>query len=375
MTLLTSTVSNNFTYIMTSNITSLSENGANKTGDDPLAELNALYASTLLPFTVILGLFGVIGVVGNVLVFCVYGCERKFKDKKLRYYVLTLATIDFITCLTLIPGEMIKHVSYFNFTERVLCKMKCFFNVFGASSASYCLTLIAVDRFIMICHPLYFAKVPAFSNGVAWRLCLGTIALAIATSLPSAILCGITTHTMLDVNGHTITVYMCESDPYYERTISRYVYRFALCLLQTFISILVIILYAKIGHAVMKVLKIRDEKSLKAETMTLQEFHNHYSGRGDNFRAHQDSHHHHMPTNIKLLFLVTLIFIITYLFYMALSWVDQTQLTPTQFLFFSMAFRMYFIHSIINPILYMKMDRYFRKRCIKIVRTVFRIRK
>lgn len=343
-----------------------------------LADLNTRYATALIPFTVILGIFCVTGIVGNIMVFVVYGFGQKFKDKKFRYYVLTLAVIDFVTCLTLIPAEMVKHMSYFNFTEHLVCKMKCFFNVFAASSASYCLTLIAVDRFIMICHPLFFAKVPAFSNGLAKRLCLLMIVLAIVTAIPSAILCGITSHDISDVNGHVITVYLCESDPYYESKASRYVYRFILCITQSLISLVMIVLYAKIGHAVMRVFKLRDVKENEAEAMTGHDFqrhyHNNFTEQSEDNQYRQNQHHHHMPSNIKLLFLVTVVFIVTYLFYMVLSWVDQTTLTPTQFLFFSMAFRMYFIHSIINPILYMKMDKYFRKRCLHLLRATFRCR-
>ena len=372
---------NNVTFgAVTSNQSLKSHEHGNMTPAEMLDELNARYATTLIPFTILLGLFGVIGIVGNILVFIVYGWGQKFKDKKFRYYVLTLAVIDFVTCLTLIPAEMVKHMSYFNFTEHVLCKMKCFFNVFAASSAFYCLTLIAIDRFIMICHPLLFAKVPAFSNGLARKLCFLMIILAVLTAIPSAILCGITPHVIRDVTGHVITVSLCESDPYYAHSVQRYVYRFILCGLQTLVSLVMIVLYAKIGHAVMKVIKLRDEKENELKTRSMQSLHRHYTEREHHCTEHPDvtncrhHHHTHMPSNIKLLFLVTLVFIVTFLFYMVLSWVDQTTLTPVQFLFFSMAFRLYFVHSIINPILYMKMDKYFRKRCMELVRSIFRCR-
>ena len=80
-----------------------------------LSELNRQYSTTLLPNTVILGIFGVVGVVGNILVFVIYGCGKTLKDKKFRYYVLSLALIDFVTCVTCIPAEMVKHRSYFYF--------------------------------------------------------------------------------------------------------------------------------------------------------------------------------------------------------------------------------------------------------------------
>lgn len=336
---------------------------------ETLDQLNARYASALLPFTVILGCFGVVGIIGNILVFIVYGFGKKFKDKKFRYYVLTLAFTDLITCFTLIPAEMMKHMSYFNFTERELCKTKCFFNIFAASSASYCLTLIAADRYIMTCHPIFFAKLQKYSFSFAARLCILMQILALLTSLPSVFLCGITQSTMKDMNGFDINVYLCETEPYYETNPLRYIYRIALCVTQTTISVVMIILYARIGHAVMTVMKIRECKHGTIQMAQLKLYN------GEHSNATTTSCHicsPNIPSKIKLLFVVTVVFIVTYFCYMSLSWVDQTKLSPTQFFFFSVAFRLYFIHSIINPFLYTKMDRYFRNRCVKLFRFFLR---
>ncbi|XP_053407202.1 neuropeptides capa receptor-like [Mercenaria mercenaria] len=338
---------------------------------ETLDQLNARYAAALLPFTVILGCFGIIGIIGNILVFIIYGCGKKFKDQKFRYYVLTLAVIDFITCLTLIPAEMVKHISYFNFTERALCKTKCFFNVFAASSAIYCLTLIAADRYIMTCHPLFFAKLQKYSFSFASRLCILMLFLAILTSVPAAILCGITQSTMTDINGFDINVYLCKTEPFYENIPSRYIYRFALCAAQILTSIIIVLLYARIGHVVVTIMKRRECKHGRIPLNDL---------RGKLYRGAQSSSMRpgchlcssSIPSNIKLLFVVTVVFIVTYAFYTSLTWVDQTKLSPTQFFFFSVSFRLYFIHSIINPFLYTKMDRYFRNRCLKLIRTLLR---
>lgn len=352
-------------------ITSFNYTGNQTVFEETLDQLNARYAAALLPFTVILGCFGFIGIVGNMLVFIVYGFGKKFKDKKFRYYVLTLAFIDFITCLTLIPAEMVKHMSYFNFTERALCKTKCFFNVFAASSASYCLTLVAADRYIMTCHPLFFANLQKYSFNFASRLCVLMLFLAVLTSIPAAILCGITQSKMTDANGFDIDVYLCETEPFYEKDLSRYIYRIALCAAQTSISVIMIILYARIAHAVMTVMKIRECTHGTIQLSALQP------------KLYRGEHSHsitpgcrtcsqNIPSKIKLLFVVTVVFIVTYSLYMSLSWIDQTKLSPSQFFFFSVCFRFYFIHSIINPFLYTKMDRYFRKRCLQLIRMLLR---
>ncbi|KAH3787421.1 olfactory receptor 1L3-like [Dreissena polymorpha] len=359
------------------------ESGANKrilssaNNSDRLDLLNAQYASTLLPLTIVLGLFGIVGIVGNVLVFVVYGCGKQFKDKKFRYYVVYLALIDLVTCMTLIPAEMLKHRQYFNFTESIWCKIKCFFNVFAAAAASYCLFLVAIDRCMLTCRPVVFCKVRSISHGLAWRLCLIMLALAVLTSLPSSILCGITPDVLRLSDGQTIAVNLCEIEPHFEYGISRYVYRISLGIVQVTISAVMIVLYARIGLEVWKAMRIRAAHDVDLTALN----HNRHSHAQQpyhrafvpaaNIHRHQP-HHQNIPSNVKLLFVVTVIYIVTYMFYLALSWVDQTRLSQTQFFAFSVFYRAYFIHSIINPLLYLKMDTLFRRRCLEIFSTAFR---
>lgn len=347
---------------------------------ETLTEFNNRYATALLPLTVVFGILGFVGLVGNMIVLIVYGFGKKFKDKKYRCYVLCLAVIDFTTCLTLIPAEIIKHRSYFNFVETELCKVKCFFNVFAASAASVCLLIVAVDRYILTCHPLLCVKIRSISHGVAWRLCILNFILGLVISIPSAMMCGTSKKPMKNIYGNITYVYLCETEPYYERMTIRYVYRFTLVATQTILSIIVIILYVRIGITVMKVMKARRVPS----DSTVNEIRRYSVGDVYELRLcpggnvyelrrcstggndkHCVNHFHHplLPTNIKILFIITVVFIVTYFSYIGMTWIDQTKLTPSQFVVFALFIRIYFIHSVINPFLYTKMDSLFRKRC------------
>ncbi|XP_052773987.1 putative neuropeptide Y receptor type 6 [Mya arenaria] len=360
----------------------------NNMSQNVLYELNDRYATTLLPSTIVLGVFGIVGIFGNIFVFIVYGCGKKFKDRKFRYFVVSLGLIDLLTCLTLIPAEILKHRTYFNFTERHLCKMKCFMNVFAAAGASYCLMLVAVDRYILTCRPMLCKNVPKISHSWAWRLCLIMLLMAVLTSIPAGVLCGITYDVITDVYGNvTAEIYACESEPYFEDGISRYVYRIFLSVIQILISLLMIVLYARIGHTVLQAMKIRESRD--PQDVQMYDYRTHWEPRpknggqqlgtpmcGPHHQVHQHHHHHHhIPTNIKLLFIVTVVFIVTYVLYLVLSWIDQKQLTQTQFLVFSMFYRSYFIHSIINPILYLKMDKHFRGKCRRLMKSLFCVEK
>ncbi|XP_052770890.1 alpha-1A adrenergic receptor-like [Mya arenaria] len=358
----------------------------NNTSQTLLDELNDRDAATLLPLTILLGVFGIVGIVGNIFVFIVYGCGKEFKDRKFRYFVLSLACINFLTCLTLIPAEILKHRNYFNFTERYFCKIKCSMNVFAASGASYCMTLVAVDRYILTCRPVLCNKVPKVSNDWARRLCLIMLLMAVLTSIPAAVLCGITSDVITDVRGYLAAdIYACEIEPYFEDGIARYVYRISLCAIQILVSLVMIVLYAKIGHTVSRAMHIREDTD--QEIIEMYDYRAHvgprprasrhqlvapaYGQNNDEYHHHHHHHHHHIPNNIKLLFIVTIVFIATYLIYLSLSWIDQKHLSQTQFLVFSMFYRSYFVHSIINPILYLKMDKHFRERCRSFMKKLF----
>ena len=353
---------------------------------ETLTEFNDRYASALLPLTIAFGILAFVGLLGNFIVIVVYGFGKKFKDKKYRCYVLCLAIIDFTTCLILIPAEIIKHRSYFNFVETELCKVKCFFNVFAASAASVCLLIVAVDRYILTCHPLLCVKIRSFSHGVAWRLCILNFILGLVISVPAAVMCGASKKSVTNVHGGTTYIYLCETEPYYEHLTVRYVYRFTLVTTQLLLSVVVIILYVRIGITVMRVMETRRVPS----DPNVNELRRCSSGdvyhlrrcsagdvyelrrcsAGDSHTMCKSNHFHHppLPVNIKILFVVTVVFIVTYFCYIGMTWVDQTKLTPTKFVIFALFIRIYFIHSVINPFLYAKMDSLFRKRCLQLLK-------
>ena len=352
---------------------------------ESLTEFNDRYAAALLPLTVVFGLLGLVGFCGNIIVIIIYGFGKKFKDKKYRCYVLCLAIIDFTTCLTLIPAEIIKHRSYFNFVETELCKVKCFFNVFAASAASVCLLIVAVDRYILTCHPLLCVKIRSFSHGVAWRLCILNFFFGIIISIPAAMMCGTSRKPMDNANGGITFVYLCESEPYYEHMKVRYAYRFTLVATQALLSIIVIILYVRIGFTIMRVMKNRRYPSdptvneLRRNSVgdvyelrrcsggNVYELRRCSTGKTNNSCVHPN-HHPLLPANIKILFIVTVVFVVTYFGYIGMTWIDQTKLTASQFPVFALFLRIYFIHSIINPFLYAKMDSLFRERCKQLLK-------
>ncbi|KAL3886262.1 hypothetical protein ACJMK2_026269 [Sinanodonta woodiana] len=122
--------------------------------NETLEELNLRYAEALVPVTIFLILLAVTGLIGNILVLFVFSRSKEYRKDKFRIFVISHCVIDLIECVSLIPAEVLKHQNYFAFENTAACKTKCFFNVFASSAASFMLILINIDRFRRICQPL-----------------------------------------------------------------------------------------------------------------------------------------------------------------------------------------------------------------------------
>jgi len=178
------------------------------THEDALYLLNSEMRAAVLWVTIYVGIEAVLGFLGNLLVLYVFAC--RYHVCIFRYFVLCLASIDFISCMTTVPGEVVSQLYWYTYPSRTLCKVKSFFNVFTISAEAFCLFTIAVDRYRKVCRP--FGK--QITPKTAKLLC-GLIYLsAIAVGLPTAIFWGTQT-TQRVYMGRTVYVTVCEKDEDY----------------------------------------------------------------------------------------------------------------------------------------------------------------
>ena len=277
----------------------------------------------------------------------------------------------------LIPAEIIQHRIYFNFVETKLCKVKCFFNIFGSSAASVCLLIVAVDRYIqvLICHPFLCFRIRSISHGLAWKLSAFNFLFAILVSIPAAMLCGTSRKPMSNINNGIRFVNLCGIDPYYEQLTIRYTYRFTVFGTPAILSVAVIIMYVKIGLTIMRSMRSRSF-AMDPTINNLQPCYagdvyelKHYTG-GDDYilRKLTSCTTPFLPKNTKILFIVTIVFIVTYFCYAGMRWAVQTKLMASQFPLYAFIVKIYFIHNVINPFLYAKMDSLFWKRCKQLLK-------
>lgn len=119
---------------------------------------------------VLLGIFSVIGTLGNTLVLYIYSKKRDITTSSL--FILTLAGTDFFTCLVIIPFNMIvlklNYILMYDFP----CKLYMFLITCNVPFSAFVMVAIAFDRYFCICHPFLHvitiprAKIIVFVMGI-----------------------------------------------------------------------------------------------------------------------------------------------------------------------------------------------------------------
>lgn len=312
-----------------------------------VANLNELYARNLLPVSIIWGTLALIGIFGNSAVLLVYGVGRHARKKSYRPLILFLAAVDLFTCIILIPMEIAKYRFYFSAKKTSVCRMKCAFNMFALISTTFLLLVIAVDRYFAVSDPLKKYKKGAPSRKSSLIKCLIVLVASIVSSAPAAILCGSSTVTVNTDYGE-VNAYTCSADQKWRHSAFRYVYKYSLSISQVIVSTIIIILYCRMGCIIKQKLRKRSSR-LPSVTVSLD---------GKSQKLEQ-SVHIPLPSNIKVLFVVTITFIVTFFLFAVLSFFSISRFSSTYpaFVFFT---RLYFMQSVATPLMYAKMDKKFR---------------
>ncbi|KAH3803911.1 hypothetical protein DPMN_132183 [Dreissena polymorpha] len=379
---------------------------------ETLEDLNARYAKALIPLSVTFGFFTLFGFLGNLLILVVFSLSRDYKRNNFKVFVLTLGVIDIITCVTLLPAEIVKQQRYFSFGDEVPCKIKCFFNIFGASSSCLAFLVISVDRYRKVCQPFKNQMNPK----LAVRILMGVAFLfPILLAIPGTVMCGIKTTEMVNKYGTTTTIQLCETEERFERTVWRAIYKWGLVLLLCGISLAYIVLYTFVMIEATKQIRafsrhrqssfdvtcssgiyepnaIVHEPMNRSQTLKMSpEIDGLMSSNGgeggDNDEETSSTVAESRNTNVKhstngllkfptktiMWFILTVVFIITYLAHIILTLkVDKIVfMTPREFSSFAFFFRIYFFNHMINPIVYAIFMKRFRTSCKNILPTMY----
>ncbi|KAL8623758.1 hypothetical protein ACOMHN_040104 [Nucella lapillus] len=122
---------------------------SNVTGHQPHQPLSP---TELYSIVAILSIFSVTGTIGNAIAFYVFSTLKKQKLTS-TIFILALAGTDFITCLVTIPFTITMELLYFKLQVDFLCKLYHFLITTTVPFSAFVMVVIAVDRYLCICHP------------------------------------------------------------------------------------------------------------------------------------------------------------------------------------------------------------------------------
>ena len=397
---------------------------------ETLEHLNARYAEALLPLTVTFGFFTFLGFLGNGIILLVFTLSRDYRRNNFKVFVLTLGVIDIITCVTLIPAEMVKQRHYFAFGDVIPCKVKCFFNVFGASSSCLALLVISVDRYRKVVQPFRKQLTPKLAVRI---LFLVAFIFPVLLAIPGTIMCGIKHTNMTNIDGGLTEIQLCETEDQYRVSIWRLVYKYVFVILMVGISFTYVVLYTFVMKEATRQIRaiaaqrknsnydisfssgIFDPNTIIHEPLNTQDIPKQTTipnqrslskssveadllTNGNGKTRHQSGsarpNHYSkkskvsaqlsvkslspilqrqgFPTKTIIWFILTIVFIISYMTHLvlALKVADIVHMTPTQFACFSFFYRIYFFNHMINPVVYAIFVKRFRASCRSVFPTL-----
>ena len=381
-----------------------------------LAEkLNDEMRLTVLPVTVFVGIEAVFGFCGNLLILYVFLFH--YHKCNFKYFVLCLSFIDMTSTLTTLPGEIVTQTFWYVYPVPLVCKVKSFFNMFTVCGCAFGLLVIAVDRYRKVCRPLAWQIKPK----VAMILIFVQLTISFIIAIPVPFFWG--THSFLKkYEGHNLTVTVCEIDAKFKHT--DYPLKYSI-VIETTLAIVMFVLFILYIFVVRKLFQMnpgdRKKGNQAGNSQNQRSSGATFSGRAvsddDNSGQGQgaelqdtadstvscsaDEVETDMKTNPEIsskveaaskmsstlsakrvastrasrktklrrktliMFILTAVFISTTVLYLTLlSFIAKgllESLTSAQKSVYFFFFRLYFIHHVINPILYGILDPKFRR--------------
>lgn len=121
--------------------------------DEFVDKWNSQLSNHLIGNNVVLVLYIIIGVFGNVLVIFIYNYKLS-KKKDDRYFIPILAANDLVACIVGASYALSLNLLPVKFTNDILCKVLWYFSESTTISSGFLLIVIAVQRYLKVCKPL-----------------------------------------------------------------------------------------------------------------------------------------------------------------------------------------------------------------------------
>ena len=223
-----------------------------------LEKMNDNHLYYFLPSIIYTSTLMMTGATGNAVVLYVY--FFKWVKSTSRIFILFLAGLDFLNCVTTLPTEIFIMRYHFMFDIPWLCKISRFGTYTMNSASAAILVGIAVDRYKRICRP-YGSQ---FNAAQSKYICIICILCALSMTWPVLVLFG-TRH----VNLVTVVGSSCLLENKFDESLFPIIY-FVIMMGSTLLIFTVLsIMYYFIGLQIYK-LRIAKKKRLSATSGSIQ---------------------------------------------------------------------------------------------------------
>lgn len=216
----------------------------------------AYFDTVLLSSFVYVCILLTIGLPGNVIVLYVYGF--KWNRTTSRVFIMTLAAIDLLNCVSSMTTELYLLKNFFKFDFPYICKVTRLVTSFCNNSTTIVLCAIAVDRFKRICRPLDDLIDIKTAKRIVWF----ALGFALLTSWPLFVLYGTHDVPLTKLDNATLIGKTCEIEEHWIETLYPLLLVGFLFMCHFAGDILFIVLYIQVGRAILRQRKNR--KSLRS---------------------------------------------------------------------------------------------------------------
>lgn len=337
--------------------------------DEQLDRWNTRLSEVLLPHTVIMYVYIVLGVVGNLTVIYVYTFRIREQASDDRYFIPFLAVVDGLACLVSCVGNLIINSNPVRYSNAILCKGFYAGSYVTATSSGLLLTVIAIQRFQKLCRPLS----SQMNLKTRRRSILIVLLSALVMSLPCFATFGIA-KVSNEVTSN-LTVHYCTEITVNGSQVIPRVYNTFLFLICVGNLIVLCTLYSLIGKKLYMHMKSRKRRQIEAEE-TLE-----YSTEAVTFHiehlAVQTNRIQKVGNRFSVMFIIITVTYVVCFFTASgtLFWNSlDTKIWPTksdwEMVVFRFTHTVFVINYLVNPIVYGFFDSLFRNQILTGVKRV-----
>lgn len=358
-------------------------------------EWNKELATELVPDTVCLAVYLIIGGLGNSLVVSVY-VKRKHLNNEDRFFIPILAIIDLVACIVNCSFSMSINLLPVKYDSDFACKFMWFLAMYTTGSSAFTLMLIAIQRYLKLCKP--FGKQMAHKwKKVYLGIILGGMVLV---ALPCFAFYG---SAEVKSNGGDIKGLRCTSVTAGLPKVAL-VYKALLFLLIFGTLIVLIVLYSLIGRVLYRQAKFSWKLNFTKEATSGTSESSTHETDDDNTHAYAKSNQfqdtkketdpqsqcfekrHSSMTDARLrkhkapghrvtgiFMIIAGVFVVCFIPKLAmLIWESRKTdfwltLTPSELGGYRFLYTFYIVNNIINPYLYGFLDKKFQTECKKMI--------